>query len=260
MTADQHALYEELAAGHALSALEPEEEELFLLHLASCARCERELVEHRAIAGQLSYAAPAAAPPASLLESIRAGVAASGREASYPEAPVAVVLPMRRRLRPERPAAWIAAAAALVLVVSLGISNVTLRTDRDMAQSASVRLRAAVTQIENSSAGSRTVQLRAQDGSVNAVALVSNNRVSLVLDGVPRNDVRSSTYVLWRKGHYGGTTPVAVFDIHDGKVDVVRDLPLIDAASVTTLAVTLEHGRSAPAIATAPMIAVGQLA
>ncbi len=76
--------FEELAAGHALHALEPEDEQLFRTHLSGCARCERALDEHAAALAQLAYAPDAAEPPPSLLEGIRAGVLASGREASFP--------------------------------------------------------------------------------------------------------------------------------------------------------------------------------
>ena len=36
-----HERFEELAVGHALAALEPEDEQTFLLHLRGCAACER---------------------------------------------------------------------------------------------------------------------------------------------------------------------------------------------------------------------------
>ena len=261
MTASQHALYEELAAGYALSALEPIDAQLFETHLAGCARCELDLAEHQVLADQLAYAVPDLAPPASLLAGLKAGMAASGRvmtqvEGGGPEPTLGDnVLPLRRRRRPERLGAWLGAAAALVLVVSLGISNVVLRSDRDSAQEASVRLGSAVTQIVNS----RTVQLRAADGKVMAVALVSNEHVSLVLDGMAPNDEQSSTYVLWRKPVYGSATAVGVFDVHDSKVDVVRDLPLKGIEGVSVLAITLERGRIAPASAGSPMLAVGQL-
>ena len=266
MTGSEHALYEELTAGYALSALEPDEELLFLHHLAGCARCELELAEHTAIASQLAYAVTDAAPTASLWVGIAAGIAASDRESTATASAdasahgsasqLATVTPLRRRWRPEHPGAWIGAAAAVALVATLGVSNVAMRSDRDSAQEASVRLRSAVSQIDNS----RTVQLRATDGKVLAVALVSNNQVSLVLDGMARNNDQSSTYVLWRKGKYGSATAVGSFDVHDSKVDVVRNLPLQGAREVTLLAITLERGRVAPATAGSPMLAVGQLA
>ncbi|MCW2615123.1 MAG: putative transrane anti-sigma factor, partial [Frankiales bacterium] len=82
---DPHALYEELAAGHALHALEPGDEELFLAHAHGCARCERAAEDHRATLTHLAYAVDAPEPPPSLLEGIRAGVLASARGASFPE-------------------------------------------------------------------------------------------------------------------------------------------------------------------------------
>ena len=58
-----HDRFDELAVGHALSALEPEDEVVFLAHLPGCASCERALADHRETLGHLAYAAADEEPP-----------------------------------------------------------------------------------------------------------------------------------------------------------------------------------------------------
>lgn len=90
---DLHEPFEELVVGFALSALEPEDEQEFLRHLAGCARCERALAQHADTLAHLAYAVEPATPPPSLLEGIRRGMAEPPRVAG--PAP---------RNEPERPA------------------------------------------------------------------------------------------------------------------------------------------------------------
>lgn len=252
-----HEHYEELAAGHALSALEPAEEQAFLAHLSGCAQCERDLAIHLETAAYLAHAVPAAEPPPSLLEGIRAGVRASAGTAG--SAPVQLDTERaRRRPPPRRVLAGVGAAAALALVVSLVSWNASLRHDQQRQVEASGRLMAAVRSLEGP--GSRTVPLTSSTSSVNAVALLRAGSVSLVVDGLAPNDASTSTYVLWRNGRYGGVVPVGVFDVKTRAVDVVRDLPVPPGTQVQMLAVTLEKGRTAPAGATPPVIVSGTVA
>jgi hypothetical protein len=146
---DEHRSFEELAVGHALSALEPDEEQRFLAHLDSCARCRREVDEHLATAAHLAYSAEDVEPPPSLLEGIRAGMRASGRlaEGTATALPAAatgtgarraadgaaareeqpgedeVASRRRRRIGVSAAARWTAVAAAVALIVSLGVWN-----------------------------------------------------------------------------------------------------------------------------------------
>lgn len=86
---DLHESYEELVVGYALSALEPEQEQEFLRHLAGCARCEQSLARHRQTLAHLAYAVEPATPPPALLESIRLRIAAEGAAGSAPRLPFA---------------------------------------------------------------------------------------------------------------------------------------------------------------------------
>ena len=60
-----HEEWEELAAGHALGALEPDDEQRFEAHRATCAECRRVLAETEAVMADLSYATDQVAPPLS---------------------------------------------------------------------------------------------------------------------------------------------------------------------------------------------------
>ena len=118
-----HDKYAELAVGHALNALEPEDEVTLLEHLPGCAACAGAVAEHRETLGHLSYAVASEEPPPSLLEGIRAGVAASGRAGAFPPP---VSLAARRVRTVPLTTALIGVAASVVLVAALALANLTL--------------------------------------------------------------------------------------------------------------------------------------
>lgn len=257
---DAHERYEELAAGHALGALEPEDEQAFLGHLHACARCERDLAEHQVTLTHLAYAPDAAEPPDSLLESIRAGVLASGR-GSRLSGPVVVPLEAARSRRrgaaPLRRARMMTAvSAAAALVIGLGAWNVTLQSDRDAQDAWGDRITAAVRELGEP--GTDTVPLTVGTDVV-ALALVRGEELSLVVDGLKANDTSSTTYVLWGQSRFGDVRPVAAFDVTEEGLDVQRGLHLqAGVADVTRFMVTHEQGRTAPPIPS-PVLASGDV-
>ena len=276
---DSHELYEELAAGYALSALEPEDEQEFLRHLSACARCERDTAVHAATLTHLAYAADAPEPPESLLSAIRRGVAASGRGASFPPsaprtltdapepaapyrepAPVASLDDARRRkLRfgPARPGAWVGIAAAAALVMGLGVWNTSLQADRDQQDAWGDRITAAVRELRDTSTD--TVPLTTPEGDVVAVALVRGSELSLVVDGLPVND-EATTYILWGQSRYGDVRPVGAFDVTRPGVDVREDMQVqAGVADVTRFMLTRERGSQAPPIPEQPLLASGDV-
>lgn len=261
---DPHERYEELAAGHALSALEPEDEQVFLGHLAGCARCERELAVHSATLAHLAYAPDAAEPPDSLLAAIRDGVLASGRGATFPRvtgshvtgpdlgadpspAGTASLDGARRRrdaARLRRTSTWTGIAAAAALVLGLGVWNTSLQRDRDQQDAWGDRMAAAVRELREADAD--TVPLEGADGSAVAVALVRGSELSLVVDGLPVND-EGTMYVLWGQSRSGDVRPVGAFDVARGGLDVLRDMRIpVSAGKVTRFMVTREQSELAP--------------
>ncbi len=257
---DTHERYEELAAGFALAALEPAEETAFLDHQASCGPCSRAVAQHHETLAHLAYA-EAAEPPASVLEAIRAGVAASGRDAVFPDqtAPTSLAAARERRqgfvLRGA--ALWTSVAAAAVLVVSLGIWNTTLRDGRTQQSAWQSRVSRVVAELGLTSA--RQVQLKSADAKPVVLAVVSGRNVSLVVDGLAPNDFTKTTYVLWQKSRYGDLRAVGSFDVHSAHLDVAQLVLPQDSTDLATLMITREQGRRAPALPTAPVLAAGNV-
>ncbi len=257
---ESHERFEELAAGYALAALEPEEEAAFMSHLASCSPCGRAVAIHNETLAHLAYA-EAAEPPAALLDSIREGVRASGRASVFPETVAPLSLDAARARR--RPAfalkgapLWASVAAAITLVISLGIWNTSLRDGRTQQSAWQSRVSQVVAEMGLSSA--KQVQLKSTDGSPVVLAVVRGRDVSLVIDGLARNDVTTTTYVLWQKSRFGDLRAVGAFDVSSAHLDVVPHLMLTkNPADVVSLMVTREKGRRAPALPAAPVLASG---
>ena len=261
---DPHARFEELAAGHALHALEPEDEQEFVNHLSGCARCEADLAEHSATLAHLAYAPAAADPPPALLESIRAGVLASGRGASFPESPA----PQRaddsgtdelsrardaRRLR--RAATWLGAAAAFALVMTLAFWNTSLRSDREQQVAWGERMEQALDRLSDDDAD--RIALESGDDVV-AVAVVRGADMSLVVEGLPVN-AEGTTYVLWGETHDGDKVAVGAFDV-TSEFDVLDGMHVRNGvADMARLMVTREAGNAPPLTPTLPVLAVGEV-
>jgi hypothetical protein len=269
---ESHVHYEELAAGMALHALEPEDEQVFLAHLSGCSLCERSLVELEAALSELAYAADPVEPPPSLLEGIRAGVRASGRPVVFPGDPVERAAPVqapaaapppssladarrRREQRTPRAATWLSAAAAAALVVSLGVWGNGLREQRDEQARLSGQLASTLERLEDPA--TRAVRLQSDDGDVVAVALVSDTEVELVLDGLPVNGDDTS-YVLWGQAPDGSVRAVSAFDVTSADLQVRGGIQVDDGTQ--RLLVTREpQSAELPEAPTTPVLAVGEV-
>jgi hypothetical protein len=256
MTNDAHERFDELAAGYALHALEPADEQVFRTHLDGCSRCQLEVAAHVDTLGHLAYAAAPAELPAGILAGIRAEIGGDAAEV-VPPARLDVVRARRTRLLSSRSLAGVAAAA--VLVLSLGIWNVALHRDKSASDQRMQQLADAVSTLEGNA--KHRVDLTDAKGLPVAIAVVrADNTVSLVVEGLAPNDRSRSTYVLWQKGAYGVVRAVGTFDVHGSGVDVVKDLPLArDVVGVQGFAVTKEPGRTAPAAPGSKPVADGGL-
>ncbi len=275
---DQHERFEELAAGHALGALEPEDEQAFLSHVDGCARCEADTLVHREALAHLAYAADDAEPPADVLDRIRAGIRASGREASFPSdlssapgapwldapaEPGTVSMEGARRRRDaerlRRAGTWLGVAAAAALVIGLGAWNASLRSDRDAQDAWGGRMTAAVGELQDASTDTVPLAATESDGDVVAVALVRGSELSLVVDGLPVND-EGTSYVLWGQSRYGDVRPVGAFDVSTSGLDVHTGMQMQAGVSdVTRFMVSHEKGDGAPPLPQGPVLASGDL-
>ena len=103
----RHDIYEELAAGFALDALDPDDEALFITHLAGCARCAADLMRHRTVAADLAFAVDGIDPIPFPFE-----LASIPQDAPASVVPITAARSARSRTR------WIASAAAGVVVLA----------------------------------------------------------------------------------------------------------------------------------------------
>jgi anti-sigma-K factor RskA len=263
-----HEVFDELAVGWALHALEPEDETLFARHLADCPRCARTVAETEEVMAALATDLPPAEPSEDLRARLRASVEgtdqvrrpplvppsaadAAGpsrrrRPAGLPDDPTVPV--PRGRFASVRERGWVLAAAAAVAgVVGLGIWNVSLSTARDRAETTAAEQRAVVEKLLQP--GARVVARMDDESGPVATVVVHDGEVQVVSQALAVNDDTEETYVLWGLRD-GDPTPEAI-----GTFDVVR--PRLDVDDVgsartgpdayDTYAVSLEPGRQPPA-------------
>lgn len=272
--ADDHSRWEELAVGHALSALEPADEEAFARHVQSCPECTATVAETRDVMATLAEAAEPAEPPAALRAAVLGGVTTEHPATVRPAEPEETGTGSRvdeleqRRHRSDRTAGkherrrgvrlpWYAAAAAILVVIVLAAGNVF-----QLAQNGTQRTRLAqasqvVRCVESKSCD--TVPIRAMDNSsVPAMALVQDGHVRLMIDGLETNDAAGTMYVLWQKGG-GKLRALRGFDV-TGSDTVWVDGGQLGTSLQSTkfLAVSHEQGNKLPAKPT-KVVAVGNV-
>jgi anti-sigma factor RsiW len=260
-----HAVFDELAVGWALHALEPEDESIFAVHLGGCSRCTQTVAETSEVMAAMAADLPAAEPSEGLRARLAAAVAETEqvpapRRTQRPE-PLSSV-PVRRgvpapRARPSfrRLAPTALVAAAVAAIVALAGWNVVLARSQDDLRSTV----AEQSQVMDSllTPGHQSIAtLREGDGKQLATVVAHDRRVDVVARALSVNDSARSTYVLW--GMKGNTpVPLGTFDIVRNALDV-RHVEADQAGldNYSTFGVSLESGRQAPALPT-HMVAVG---
>jgi len=256
MSAVGHTKWEELAVGHVLSALEPEDEELFADHLRGCDLCVRTVAEMTSVSSHLAYSAEPADPPAALKDSIMDAVRRSERTPSFPSGTggdVVVDLDERRRLT-AAPSRWLralSAAAAVVALAGMAIWNVNLRDNARLADRALARM----ARVERLAADPATVRVPLTSGiGAKGTVLARGTDVVVLLDGLPRNDL-SSIYVLWYQDEAGGFHAFDTFDIAEtDHVNVVESSLDRSISQIVTIAISKEPGRVAPPNPSFPLV------
>jgi hypothetical protein len=273
MTADQtppsHARYDELAVGWTLHALEPEDESLFLAHLAGCDRCATTVDETREVMAAMAADLPQAEPSEGLLQRIRAAVGETEQlpeppekaPAAVPPPPLRVVPGSRSEAGPQR--GWRRAlpvglvAAALAAIVGLGLWNVVLNSDREKLQTTVAEQNAVMDGLL--SPGRATIApLKAPDGKSVATVVARGDEVNLIMQGLAVNDPRSSTYVLWSMDG-GNAESLATFDVTSSQIA----MKTVGSGSTgfdqhDIYGISLEPGRKAPSLPT-EVVATGQV-
>jgi anti-sigma factor RsiW len=248
-----HQAWEELAVGYALDALEPDETAAMEDHLLTCARYNRAVAETREVTSGLAAAARSVEPPARLRQSILAAVEAE----EEPREPAPAAEPVSLAERRRRPVlAWVAAAAVLVLLAGLVGWNLALRSDRDRAARSLAAATAVVNCLHESGCAAVPLQPTAPSRPGQAIALVRGTSVSLVVEGLPPNDTRRTTYVVWQRA--GNTlSAIGTFDVTTTSRTVVAGAGHLSQPPtvVNLLAVSREQGRVAPPAPSTPLLA-----
>jgi hypothetical protein len=205
-TSMNHGEFEELAAGYALGALEPDDEAAFRSHLGGCPACAANVRELEGVAAQLAYAVPPVQAPETVWAGIRREIAKDASadvrpapDRSAPARPAAGRegrLPTRRRR--SQLLARLAAAAAVVLVAALSVWNLNLR-DQNRAYRDRVAALEQATRLVNEPNASRVVldDAPAPEGAAaTVVASTRQDRGVLIVEGLPALQ-RRRVYELW---------------------------------------------------------------
>jgi anti-sigma-K factor RskA len=262
--AKDHAVFDELAVGWALHALEPEDESIFAVHVDGCSRCTRTVAETSEVMAAMAADLPVAEPSDDLRTRLAAAVAETEQVPPPSRSPQPSAVPSaiaRDRVPAPRarpafrrivPAGLIAVAVAAI--VGLAGWNVVLARSQDDLRSTV----AAQSQVMDSlmSPGHQAIAALRDNGKQLATVVAHDSRVDVVARGLSVNDTASSTYVLW--GMVGNTpVPLGTFDVVRSALDVrVVDAGQAGLDKYSTFGVSLEPGRRAPAAPT-HMVAVG---
>lgn len=274
MTVDPYAsaaAHGEAAVGWAAHALDPDEEVTFLAHLDGCPECLDAVADASATLAALGGSGPQEEPPARLREALRGAVADepapprrigpteprragtatpsdAGRGPSDDRA-LATVVPMRPAARRTRRLEGVlAVAAAVVLVVVIGVlaaANRTLQAERD-AQAADAQRAEQVTTVLRDAGRPGAVHATLADRTGTMVGMVVDTGSGPSVLSIGLGDNRpDETYVLWSLAG-PQPRPVGPFDV-SGSAPSVRSMGAsVPTGQVSAFAVSLEPGRSAP--------------
>jgi anti-sigma-K factor RskA len=232
-----HDAWDELAAGYALHALEPDEELRFVEHLATCEECATLLRDHELVAAQLGALAHDED------DEFRAPEWSAIR-ASVVDLPPPVSLDERRR--PARRQPWILGAAAVVVL--LAGAGVAVWQTRDGSTSPGTQ---AIRSCQHQS-GCAVVRLHGSTGPDPAIVLVSHDSVTMVPLAM-KPPAAGSTYVLWQLLRSGAPTAVTSFSNASGPSDATLVMPYADTAA---FAISVEPASVPPAQPT-HVVAIG---
>lgn len=288
--AGDHAVFDELAVGWALHALEPEDEALFVRHLPDCARCARTVSETSEVMAALATDLAAAEPSADLRDRLRDAVERTEQMRlpvpdSVPDLadldgldvfdePVAEPAPARRATgfphyehigsgAPPVPPSWrrllptALVAAAVIAILALGSWNVMLSEARSSAETAAAQQSGVIDKLLQP--GHATIARLSDDGGHPVATVVARQgSMQVVTDGLAVNDTSRFVYVVW--GMRDDTaTALGTFDVERSQMDlrpVGSDATGLDG--YPAYAISLEQGHEAPKVPS-DVVAHGQV-
>jgi anti-sigma-K factor RskA len=265
----EHTDFDELAAGYALNALEPADEQRLLQHAADCPDCQQTMAEFREVAAFLAETAPPAEPSDQLGLRILAatrpardtdghqGVAlADGPGAGTPDPgapestdPEAGPPPGVTRLRPARwRQRWLAAAAAVVIAAG-GVWGGLAATSGSSAPLAACQQPHKCSEVE---------LITPQGHQAAAKVVVLDGEAWMQPTDMSANPA-DEIYVLWQISGSQAPRAIGSFNVRTGVATPVKVGGLVAPyAGTSAFAVSLEHGRTIPA-APSHVVAAGQV-
>jgi anti-sigma-K factor RskA len=276
-----HGPFEELAAGYALDALEPADEQRYLRHARHCPACAEMLADFREVAAALADTAPPADPRPQLADRIRAmalddldrGLRAPPEDSASParlgdtarpretaagpeEGAAALEDALPRGVVPLRPRArrWLrpaTAAAAVALIAGggtwAGLAATTSGSPAPVTACAHPRACPPVTLIARAT------------HQVAATVMIRSNGVVWMEPAKMGPNPAGQIYVLWQITDSHRPLAVGAFDVRPGTHGPVKIGALAASYRGTmAFAVSLEHGRTIPA-APSRVLALGQV-
>ena len=224
---DEH--WAELAAAHALNALDPDDEQLFLEHLSGCSTCAATFDEYALVAAQLGSLADAAPDDAPSWSKLRSTIVA--------DEPSPVTLLHDRRRRPHRRTvvrALSAAAAVVAVAAGAGLGWDLTRS----SPAPSMALAACQHQ-----RGCSVIPLHTAKGASPADVVVNENRIAVAPLALPALS-EGHTYVLWQLPRDGSPIPVVEFR-DTGRQTAATPLPA-DYGDTAAFAISIESTASRP--------------
>jgi anti-sigma-K factor RskA len=188
-----HGEFEELAAGYALGALEPEDEAIFRRHLDDCPACAASVRELEGVAAQLPHAVPPVQPPETLWAGIQREIGAEARPADGRAEPRG-----RRAREPRRVLRLGAVAAAIVAVAALSVWNLNLRSQNQRYRDRVAALEQAAELVNEPNAAKVTLDdAPSPPGAVaTVIASTAQDRGVLIVENLPPLQ-RGRVYELW---------------------------------------------------------------
>ncbi|SMH31751.1 Anti-sigma-K factor RskA [Rathayibacter oskolensis] len=258
----------DLAAGHALGILTPEEQARYEQYLATNPEARSEADEFSAVAQALAASAPAVAPSPALKADLMALIATTPQLAdettgatqappvlravdpAAPEEPASARHSAETRARGRwfaRPAVYLSAAAAAAVIIVGGVTLPPLLSP-DASQTQQLT---ALEEIRSAPDAQETTGAVATGEEATLVWSSSLGRSALVVDDLAALP-DDKTYELWYIGS-SGAVPAGIFDGGDGRTVVPLEGTLADGAVV---AVTVEDAGGADAPTTDPILAI----
>lgn len=266
--AGDHARFDELAAGYALSALDPENERLFATHLPACPDCQQALAGYTLVTAGLAegwIAGERAEPSPGLGERISAAVAqdagpapvtdlAAARQSAESAGPAR---PGRRTRAPRsgresspgrrRLVVLGASLAAAVALIAGGLIAIRLAGEHGRRPAAACAAASACHQIALTAPGTATTTAR---------VIVRGRAVWVVPVGLRPDNRARQIYVLWQITTGRRAVAIGTFDVVASAGHRLRigSLP-VGYRQTRAFAVSLERGRTAPASPSSPVAA-----